>query len=386
MRRLFASIAATIFIAQCVHAAETGTVRLQGLWDNSVVYIDGKPVELKGDTVSLSAGPHQIQVEQFRWPKNVQHVASSPALEMRNLTGVYVFRLCVDVIRDVTSEITVTPLPVYPTQAGTLSSIWLIHGPVGPMGMPGKAADLTRNIDSQTAYELLREALILKIADLHFQCHHLEIQRDQSTISNFLPHFYWTGPKHALAADKGMVCMPAPPGRSGPQGLAGDVKRLKAANGELMLAKALDVIEFYGLSQDLKKAESRPQLKFMAPQDLIPNVTVYTPRWRNHLEAESAKFSFLKPEQRPVYLGYKGLDGIDGPSGTDGDVPKGQNADVRFSIADTDALLLKLTNDTELQKRVEALRKRISQLNLPQTLTSTSNDEACSTEKLFTQK
>lgn len=369
MRRFFTliSLCNVLFLSVC-KAAETGTVRLQGLQSHSVVYVNGKPVNVKNGAVELPVGSHQLQVEQFEIAKPIQTINLSSDKPLPNLTGVFAFRDCVTVQTFGNPDITIKPLPVYPSNIASQLPDWN-YGPPGVSGPPGLAAKPKDNINQDEAISLLREAVGSRLADSESRCQMLELEHRRTILSVPRNKFLAYGVNHFTSS---YYCMPGPMGRAGHRGIPGDARRLKSEQGGLLLDKVLKQLGFGELSEQKANA-ARRLITRQEPrkQDFNPNcqsynsspLVVYTSRWKNHLDAEYFKFHFVA---RSLPVSVKASDysaeGAMGPSGPDGDLPRGQENFVTFSDEQVQDMLDKLMADATIRTKIENLKQRFSKL------------------------
>ena len=163
-----------------------------------------------------------------------------------------------------------------------------------------------------------------------------------------------------------------PRGRNGYNGIPGDARRLLSEHGQLLLDKVLKQLGFDELNEQKANAAKRLKtLQEQRKQDFNPNcqsyyaspLVVYTSRWKNHLDAEYFKFHFVA---RSLPVSVKASDfsaeGATGPSGSDGDLPRGQENFVTFSDEQVQEMLDKLMADATIRAKIENLRQRLSKL------------------------
>lgn len=367
MRRFLTLVTlVNVFSLSVCQAAETGTVRLQGLQDNSLVYVDGKPVKVKNGALELPVGTHQLQVEQFRSPQEIQFEPQG----IRNLTGVYVFRSCLVLKNTQTLTISLKPLPVYPTAAATVHSSWssmTAPGPMGPMGRPGATADKTQEMSLETAYSLLQEAILGEFSDVWVQLRYAQVERPSAGSFGSRARNHWYGPVTRLTKVNYLICAPGPAGRQGPIGLSGNLLRLQDAHGRSILQNARDAINLGQWKSEIHQIHqaNRSNYRPLHIEDVLKPVSLYTERWKNHLDGEFARFSFASASQKPVSIGLEpGPMGPNGPRGPDGKVPT-PNTAIVLPEEQTKELLMRLQADPQIQQQITQVQESIRRLKEP---------------------
>lgn len=376
---LFVSIA-TLGFTLLASANDTCMVRLVGLLPGSRVYVDGRPQLIQDGAIEVSAGEHLLQVEAFQTPPDPQ---PQPAPQYRDdvvcetvrLTGVVVFRTCVAVTQP-HMTVAVKTVPVFPTNAGyaPYAGVAPPMGDAGPAGRPGRPADLHRRPNFEEARRLLLESAPLLFAELERLCvdieaNHLAYQQKRSPVT-----VLWYSPHEESAR----TIVPKGPwadlGNHGPQGMPGDVTRLRDEAGQSFLDRITKEWKLNELRQRLTDLEQRSK-RLPIPWHLAARrdaIQLYTPSLRTILETayteaagKEPAYVILGPE--PSYdvtgpripKGPVGLPGITGPVGSASTAEDPNAHNVSFNKVEVEKLLTILQKEPGLQNRLQALHKRL---------------------------
>ncbi len=234
------------------------------------------------------------------------------------------------------------------------------RGPEGLEGAPGRAYQGWKGAPGEEdTVQCLKAAVLLRLDDL-------EARAQDAAGSLPAPAFRF----HAYVYDYGEI-RPEPsgpqgsPGAQGIEGLPADVFVLEDAQGQKLLDRALDALNWLSVAQSVKALELLSMPRPANASDYPPRLRLLTPEWRARYEqkrAEGRKASLAAPPFTGTISapGAIGPNGQHGTKGADGVLPP-DAAIVRLAPQQVQRLLDRLKADPKIQERLQRLQEQTRQ-------------------------